>query len=64
MDEKTRLELLYSAIPENDEQAKRREELINSLERHLGIIKPAQDAMAMLKLLSANQTELYKKVLP
>ena len=47
MDEKTRLELLYSAIPENEEQAKRREELINSLERHLGIIKPTQDAMVV-----------------
>ena len=47
MDEKTRLELLYSAIPEDENQAKRREELINSLERHLGIIKPTQDAMVV-----------------
>jgi hypothetical protein len=47
MDEKTRLELLYSAIPENEEQAKRRLELINSLERHLGIIKPSEDAMVV-----------------
>jgi hypothetical protein len=47
MDEKTRLELLYSAIPENKEQARKREELINSLERHLGIIKPSEDAMVV-----------------
>jgi hypothetical protein len=47
MDEKTRLELLYSAIPEDENQANRREELINSLERHLGIIKPTKDAMVV-----------------
>jgi hypothetical protein len=63
MDDKTRLELLYSAVPCNDEQKTKRERLINELERKLGIIKPDEDAMVMLKLLVANQTEPHEKVL-
>ena len=47
MNDKTRLELLYSAIPCDDEQKAKRERLINELERKLGIIKPNEDAMVV-----------------
>jgi|688.fasta_scaffold1351679_2 hypothetical protein len=47
MDDKTRLELLYTSVPCDDEQKAKKERLINELERKLGIIKPNEDAMVV-----------------
>ena len=47
MDDRARLALLYSSMPENNEQHLRREELIKALELRLGIREQDSDAMVV-----------------
>lgn len=47
MDDRTRLALLYSAMPETEEQAERRAKLIKELRLRLNIKKPSHDAMVV-----------------
>lgn len=47
MDDRARLALLYSSMPENKEQHLRREVLIKALEIKLGIREQESDAMVV-----------------